>query len=54
MRAKPYNLHFTQVCAPTADSEDEETKKFCKDLEDEIRRMPKKAILVVIGDLNEK
>lgn len=54
MSAKPQNITIIQVYAPTSDYEDEVVEEFYEKLEDTIKKIPKKDILVIQGDWNAK
>ncbi|GFO06712.1 craniofacial development protein 2-like protein [Plakobranchus ocellatus] len=52
--AKPLNLGIIQVYAPTSDSEDEEVKKFYKEIEKAKGYLKSQDIIIVMGDFNAK
>ena len=52
--AKPHNITAIQVYAPTTNHDDEEVEEFYDQLDNIIAKVPKKDILVVLGDWNAK
>ena len=52
--AQPLNLTIIQVYAPTSDYEDEDIELFYNELEECIKGVPKKDILIVMGDWNAR
>lgn len=50
----PLNMSIVQVYAPTSDSSEEELEAFYEDLENLLKKVPRKDILVVQGDWNAK
>ena len=52
--AKPKNITLIQVYAPTSDHDDEEVETFYEELEETIKKAPKKDIVFVMGDFNAK
>ena len=52
--AKPKNITIIQVYAPTSDHEDNEVEEFYEELEDTIKKTPRKDILIIQGDFNAK
>src|SRR5688572_15006687 len=48
------NIAITQIYAQTAESTEEEIKKFYEDLERTIDLIPKKDIKIIMGDWNAK
>ena len=52
--AKPKNITIIQVYAPTTDHEDQEVEEFYEELENAIKKVPKKDIIIVQGDFNAK
>ena len=54
LRAVPFNITIVQACAPTSDYDDNKIEEFCDQLQNVIDQTPKKDILVVQGDWNEK
>ena len=51
---KPFNITVIQVYAPTSNAEEAEIKRFSEDLQDLLDVTPKKDVLFIIGDWNEK
>lgn len=51
---KPTKLHIFQVYMPTADAEDEQVEEIYKILEETISKIPKKHVVMVMGDWNAK
>ena len=49
-RANPMNIAVIQICAPTADSTDEEIERFHQQLEDTMASIPKKDVKLIMGD----
>jgi len=43
-----------QVCAPTADSSDEELEAFYNQVDDGLWKIPRRDVCVVVGDWNAK
>ena len=52
--AKPKNITLIQVYAPTSDHSDEEVETFYEELEQTIKKAPRKDIVYVMGDFNAK
>ena len=52
--AKPKNMTIIQVYAPTQDYDDDIVEEFYEELEDTIKKVPKKDLLVIQGDWNAK
>ena len=52
--ARPKNVTIVQAYAPTTDHEDQEVEAFYEELENTIKKIPKKDILIVQGDFNAK
>ena len=52
--ANPHNMTIIQTYAPTADHEDEKVEEFYEQLESTTQKVPKKDILIVLGDWNAK
>ena len=50
-QGKPFNITVIQVYAPTSNAE---VEQFYEDLQDVLERTPKKDVLFIIGDWNEK
>jgi len=53
-QGKPFNITVIQVYAPTSNTEEAEVKRFYEDLQDLLELTPKKEVLFIIGDWNEK
>ena len=53
-QGKPFNIILIQVYAPTSNSEEAEDERFYEDLQDLLELAPKKDVLFIIGDWNEK
>ena len=53
-QGKPFNFTVIQVYAPTSNSEEAEGEQFYEDLQDPLELTPKKDVLFIIGDWNEK
>ena len=51
-QSKPFNITVIQVYAPTTNAE--EAERFYEDLQDLLELTPKKCVLFIIGDWNEK
>ena len=54
LQGKPFNITVIQVYAPTSNAEEAEVERFYEDLEDLLELTPKKDVLFIIGDWNEK
>ena len=53
-QGKPFNITIIQVYAPTSNAEETEVEMFYEDLQDLVEVTPKKYVLFIIGDRNEK
>ena len=53
-QGKPFNITIIQVYAPTSNAEEAEVEQFHEDQQDLLELTPKKDILFIIGDWNEK
>ena len=53
-QGKPFNITVIQVYAPTSNAEEGEVERFYEDLQDLLELTPKKDVLFIIGDWNEK
>ena len=53
-QGKPFNIRVIQVYAPTTDAEEAEVDWFCEDLHYLLELTPKKDVLFITGDWNEK
>ena len=53
-KGKPFNITATQVYALTNNAEEAEVEQFYEDLQDLLELTPKKDVLFIIGDWNEK
>ena len=54
LQGKPFNMTVIQVYAPTSNAEETEVEQFYEDLQDLLELTPKKDVLFIIGDWNEK
>ena len=54
LQGKPFNITVIQVYAPTSNVEEAEVKQFYEYLQDLLELTPKKYVLFIIGDWNEK
>ena len=54
IQGKPFNITVIQVYAPTSNTEGAEVEWFYEDLQDLLELTPKKDVLFLIGDWNEK
>ena len=52
-QGKPFNITVIQVYAPTSNAE-AEVERFCEDLQDLLELTPKKGVIFITGDWNEK
>ena len=53
-QGKPFNITVIQLYAPTNNAEEAEVKRFYEDLQDLLELTPKKDVLFIIEDWNEK
>ena len=53
-QSKSYNIMVIQVYALTSNTEEAEVEQFYEDLQDPLELTPKKDVLFIIGDWNEK
>ena len=53
-QSKPFNITVTQVYAPKSNAEEAEVEWYSEDLQDLVELTPKKDVLFIIGDWNEK
>ena len=53
-QGKPFNITVIQAQAPTSNAEEAEVEQFHEDLQDLLELTPKKDVLFIIGDWNEK
>ena len=53
-QGKPFNIMVIQAYAPTSNTEEAEVEWFYEDLQDLLELMPKKDVLLIIGDWNAK
>ena len=53
-QGKPFNIMVIQAYAPTSNAEEAEVEQFYEDLQDRLELTPKKDVLFIIGDWNEK
>ena len=49
-----FNFMAAQACAPNSNAEEAEVEWFYEDLQDLLELTPKKDVLFIIGDWNEK
>ena len=53
-QGKPFNITVIQVYTPTSNAEEAEVEWFYEELQDLLELTPRKDILFIIGDWNEK
>ena len=53
-QGKPFNITVIQAYAPTSNAEEAELERFYEDLQDLLDLTPRKDVLFIIGDWNEK
>ena len=53
-QGKPLSITVIQVYAPTSNAEEAEVEQSYEDLQDLLELTPKKHVLFIIGDWNEK
>ena len=53
-QGKPFSITVIQVYAPTSNTEETEVEQFYEDLQDLLELTPKKDVLFILGDWNEK
>ena len=53
-QGKPFNITVLQVYVPTSNAKEAEVERFYEDLQDLLELTPKKYVLLIIGDWNEK
>ena len=53
-QGKPFNIIVIQVYAPISNTEQAEVERFCEDLQDLLELIPKKDVLLIIGNWNTK
>ena len=53
-QGKPLKITVIQAYAPTSNAEEAEVERFYEDLQDLLELTPKKHVLFIIGDWNEK
>ena len=53
-QGKPFSITVIQVYAPTSNAEEAEVEQFYNDLQDFLELTPKKDVLFIIGNCNEK
>ena len=53
-QGKPFNITVIQVHVPTSNAEEAEAERFYEDLQDLLEVTPKKDVLIIIEDWNEK
>ena len=54
LQGKPFNITVIQVYAPTSNAEEAEVEWFYEDLQNLLKITPKKDVLFIIQDWNEK
>jgi len=54
LNAKPRNITLIQVHGPTTAAMDEEMEGFYQDLSQAVKQLPKRDMLLIMGDFNEK
>ena len=54
LQGKPFNITVIQVYAPTSNAEETEVERFYEDLQELLELTPKKDVLFIIRDWNEK
>ena len=54
LQGKPFNITVIQVYAPNNNPGEAEVERFYEDLQDLLELTPKKDVLFIIGDWNEK
>ena len=54
LQGKPFNITVIQVYAPTSNAEETEVEWFYEDLQDLLELTPKKDVLFILADRNEK
>ena len=53
-QGKPFDITVFQVYAPTSNTEEAEVEQFYEDLQDLLELTPKRDVLFIIGNWNEK
>ena len=53
-QGKPFNIMVIKVYAPTNNAKEAEVEQFYEDVQDLLEFTPKKDVLFIIGDWNEK
>jgi len=53
-QSKPFNITVIQVYAPISNAEETEVEQFYEDIQDLLELTPKKDVLFITGDWNEK
>ena len=53
-QGKPFNITVIQAYPPTSNAEEAKVEQFYEDLQDLLEQTPKKNVLFIIGDWNEK
>ena len=54
LQGKPFNITLIQVYSPTSNAEEAEVEWFYEDLQDLLELTPKKDVLFIRGNWNEK
>ena len=52
--SRPKNITIVQVYAPTSDHDEQELEEFYEQVENVIKKIPKKDITIIQGDFNAK
>ena len=53
-QGKPFNITVIKVYAPISNAEEAEVERFYEDLQDLLELTPKKGVIFITGDWNEK
>ena len=53
-QGKPFNITVIQVYPPMSNAEEADVEQFYEDLQDLLELTPKKDVLFILGDWNEK
>ena len=53
-QGKPFNITVIQVYAPNSNADKAEVELFYEDLQDLLEQTPKRDVLFIVGDWNEK
>lgn len=52
--AKPVRINILQVCAPTAEAEEEVTQQFYETISETLTALPRRETVVLKGDVNAR